>query len=111
MPRQQRGRKSPPHPFAVQANGAPISEYRFRPAAATISFTLAYEEEQARIYAGMSTAEYDGLPGTPMWVDPESGGRCKSDVLILYRMQQYIPAVANDAHAQQLERDSKRRGH
>ena len=108
--RQPRGLSKSVNPFGVTANGAPIDDYNFRPTAATISYTLAFEQEQARVYAGMSAAEYDALPGTPMWIDPEKGGRSKCHVLVLYRMSQYIPAVGQDAQARKLEADAKRRG-
>lgn len=98
-----------PIPFGVTANGSPIDDYHFRPAAATITYTLAFEEEQARVYAGLGITEYDALPGTPMWIDPDVGGRSKCHILILYRMQQYIPAVAQDAQNAKMERDAKRR--
>lgn len=94
----------------MKANGEPIRDYHFRPAAATITYTMAYEQEQARIYAGMSVAEYDALPGTSAWIDPEIGGRSKSDLVMLYRMSNTIPAVANDAATRQMEADSKRHG-
>lgn len=71
---------------------------------------MAYEEEQARIYAGMSITEYDALPGTPQWIDPEKGGRSKSDLVMLYRMSNYIPAVAHDAAAREMERKAKQPG-
>lgn len=93
----------------MTANGSPIEDYHFRPSAATITYTLAYEEEQARIYSGMSTSEYDSLPGTPMWINPAIGGRSKCHILVLFRMSNTIPAVANDAASREMERDAKRR--
>jgi hypothetical protein len=94
----------------VKSNGQPITEYSFRPAAASITYTLAFEEEQARIAAGMSITEYDQLPGTPMWTDPVQGGRSKCHIVMLYRMAQYIPAVAQDASARKMEQDARRPG-
>lgn len=58
----------------------------------------------------MGAAEFDALPGTPMWIDPETGGRCKSDILVLYRISQYIPAVASDAQVRKQEQDMRRPG-
>jgi hypothetical protein len=94
----------------VTVNGNPIDDYTFKPAAATITYTLDYEQEQARIYAGMSIAEWDVLPGTQMWIDPEQGGRSKCDLIVLYRMSNEIPAAANDAQIRKQERDAKVRG-
>lgn len=78
----------------------------------TIGYSMAYEEEQARIYAGMSTTEYDGLPGTPMWLDSENGqSRSKCHIIILYRMSHAIPAASNDAQGREMERKANRPHH
>lgn len=66
--------------------------------------------EQARIYAGLSMAEWDALPGVPEWIDPERHARSKSHILVLYRMSNAIPAAANDAQAREAERKAKHRG-
>ena len=71
---------------------------------------MEYECESARIHAGMSIAEWDALPGTRQWLDPETGGRSKCDLLILYRMSNFIPAASNDAQAREVERKSRRKG-
>lgn len=63
----------------------------------------------ARIHAGVSIAEWTALPGTRQWL-PEGGGRCKADLLILYRMSNFIPAAASDAQARESERKAKMRG-
>lgn len=68
---------------------------------------MAFEEEQARIAAGLSVAEYETLPGTPIWCLP--GQRSKCHVLIWYRMSLRIPNVAQDAAVRKAERDSKMR--
>lgn len=94
----------------MTVNGEPIDDYHYRPAAATIYYTLEYEMEQARIYAGLSMSEWDALPGTPEWIDSERHSRSKSHILVLYRMSNAIPAAANDAATRQMERDAKRRG-
>lgn len=91
-------------------NGEPIDDYSYRPAAATIYYTLEYEMEQARIYAGLSMAEWDTLPGTPEWIDPERHSRSKCHILVLYRMSNAIPAAANDALIRKQEMDARRRG-
>ena len=85
------------------------TDYAFRPAAATITYTMTFEEEQTRLYAGLSIMEWDALPGTQQWIDPEQGGRSKCDLIMLYRMNNWIPAAAQDASARQMERDAKRR--
>lgn len=90
----------------MTVNGEPIDDYTFRPAAASIAYTLEYEMEQARIYAGLPIAEWDALPGTPDWIDPERPSRTKSHMLILYRMNNAIPAAAQDAQIRKQERDA-----
>jgi hypothetical protein len=70
---------------------------------------MEYEYESARVYAGISISEWEMLPGTRLWL-PESGGRCKCDIIILYRMSNFIPAAGNDAQAREMERKSKLRG-
>jgi len=95
----------------VRINGRTPDEYAFKPAAATITYTMAYEEEQARLYGGLSITEWDNLPGNQFWINPDTGGRCKSDMIMLYRMSNWIPAAANDAAARQMERESRMRNH
>lgn len=96
-------------PFGVKVNGSPADDYSFRPAAATITYTLDYECEAARIYANIPISEWDRMPGTRQWIPP-TGGRCKCDILILYRMSNFIPAASSDAQARETERLSKMRG-
>lgn len=67
-----------------------------------------YENEQARLYAGLSILEWDGLPGTDIWLDPETGGRSKSNLIMLWRISQWIPAAAQDAAIRESERQAKR---
>ena len=71
---------------------------------------MAFEAEQARIYAGIPIAEWDGMPGTDQWIDPHQGGRSKCDIIMLYRMSNAIPAASNDAQSREMERNAKRRG-
>lgn len=97
-------------PFGVKVNGAPANQYNFLPSAATISYTIEYECEMARIFAGLSITEWDAMPGTRQWI-PDTGGRCKCDILILYRMSNFIPAASNDAQSREAERKAKQRRH
>lgn len=91
------------------ADGSPIDDYHFRPSVTTITYTMAYELEQARLYAGMTIAEFDALPGSPMWCTESTGWRSKCHILLLYRMSKVIPAVAEDASAKEMERNRGRR--
>jgi len=58
----------------------------------------------------MSPSEWDELPGTPQWIDPETGGRSKSHIVILFRMSNLIPSAAQDAQAREMERKAKQKG-
>lgn len=95
-------------PFGVKVNGAPADDYNFKPAAASITYTLEYECEAARVFAGIPIAEWNTMPGTRQWIPP-TGGRCKCDILMLYRMSNLIPAASQDAQSRETERLSKQR--
>lgn len=95
----------------MKTDGSPIEDYTYRPSAATITYSLAYELEQSRLFAGISASEFDVMPGTPEWCTELTGWRSKCHILILYRMSNAIPAVANDASIKQSERESKMRHH
>jgi hypothetical protein len=75
---------------------------------ASVTYAESYELEQARVYAGISIAEFDALPGTPEWM--QSGERSKAHILVLYRMSNAIPAAVSDAQSREMERKSKRGG-
>lgn len=94
----------------MKINGAPALDYHLKPAPIQVTYGQAYENEQARLYAGLSIAEWDKMPGTQQWIDPEVGGRSKAEMLILYRMSLQIPAAMNDAQAREMERNANRRG-
>ena len=93
----------------MRVDGSPIDDYQFRPQVATITYTLAYELEQARLFAGLTMKEFDLMPGTPEWCTAQTGWRSKCHILTLYRMSNNIPAVAQDAAAKDMERQSKMR--
>lgn len=69
---------------------------------------MAFEEEQARLYAGISILEWDDLPGTRVWLLNDEG-RAKADLIMLYRMNNWIPAAAQDMAARDIERQNKMR--
>lgn len=93
----------------MTANGSPIEDYSYRPAVASITYTIAYELEQARLFAGITAGEFDVMPGVPEWCTDATGWRSKCHILILYRMSNSIPAVAQDASNRETERQSKMR--
>lgn len=69
---------------------------------------MAFEEEQARLYAGTSIPEWDDLPGTRVWLLNDEG-RAKADLIMLYRMNNWIPAAAQDMAARDMERQNRMR--
>ena len=93
----------------MKVDGNPIDEYRVRPSIASISYTIGYELEQARLYAGLTAAEFDAMPGTPEWCTEMTGWRSKCHILMLWRMSNTIPAVMQDASIKDMERQSKMR--
>jgi hypothetical protein len=72
---------------------------------------MAYELEQARLYAGLTASEFDAMPGSPEWCTESTGWRSKCHILLLFRMSKTIPAVAEDAANKEAERNSKMRRH
>jgi hypothetical protein len=73
-----------------------------------VAYAFEYECECARIYAGISIAEWDAMPGTRQWL---VSGRCKCDLVILYRMSNFIPSAVQDAQGREIERKQRTRGH
>lgn len=65
---------------------------------------MAFEEESARIAAGLTREEYDALPGTPDWVDPNSPSRSQCDIVAHFRLDNLLRAVMDDASARKARR-------
>lgn len=100
-----------PPGFGVKANGEPIDQYTLTPGPVKITYSLAFEEEQARISEGLSFEDYEVLPGTPRWILEDGPQRSKCHVLMRYRISLQIPAVSNEAQEQERKRQSAlRRG-
>ena len=89
--------------FDVQTNGAPIRGYVYQKAPVTVTYSLQFEQSEARAEAGLSIEEYAALPGNPCWVDPENPTVTKAEIIMWYRMHRAIPAVANDAQARAMQ--------
>lgn len=71
-----------------------------KPPTVKIRTSLQYEQQQARIAAGLSLAEYAALPGSRRWIDPDSPvALSKCCVIMLYRINNQIGAVQEDARA------------
>lgn len=72
-----------------------IKRYPLPNSPLTIDYTLDFEEQQARVFAGLGLEEYMRLPGAPRWRGNEHM-LSKSEVLVLYRMNRRIDAVIED---------------
>ena len=94
----------------MKANGEPIDEYHIQPGPVKITYTLAFEEEQARISEGLSYEDYEALPGTSRWITDTGLQRSKCHVLMRYRISLQIPAVAQDAQHKEQQRQAAIRG-
>ena len=105
-----RALKTWPPGFGVKANGEPIDDYHIQPGPVKITYTLAFEEEQARISEGLSFEDYEALPGTTRWIRDTGPQRSKCHVLMRYRISLQIPAVAQDAQEKERKRQAALRG-
>ncbi len=76
-------------------NKMDIMKYPLPKAKATINYSLDFEEQEARIFAGLSLKEYDELPGVPEWCT-EDQPLSKSEILVLYRLHNQMNAVRDD---------------
>lgn len=64
--------------------------------AVTIRYSPDFEANEARIFAGLSVAEFEAMPGTPRWCD-EAHPISKSSILAQYQLHILIAAVRDDA--------------
>lgn len=76
----------------MTVNGNPIQQYNLPRTNVNISYSQEFEEQEARIFAGLGLAEYDALPGDPVWCD-DARPVSKAEVLTLYRMHYLVEAV------------------
>jgi hypothetical protein len=75
---------------------------------ARIEYDLQFEMQMARLAMGVSTGEWEAMHGTPIW-SPD-GALTKSDIIILYRLQNRTEAVSSDIHAREIERKARKNG-
>lgn len=87
----------------MTVNGSPIQNYPLPKSNVAIFYSLEFEAQQARLFAGMSVMEYEALPGDPTWCD-ETQPMSKADVIVLYRMSNLISAVQTHAAAKRTGR-------
>lgn len=84
--------------FQVTVNKIDIHQYVLPHDPVVIDFDLALEEHQARIFMGLSIAEYNDMPGVPGYCD-ENQPVSKCHVLAMYRLTRLIGAVRDDVNA------------
>lgn len=68
---------------------------------------LIVEEENARIFCGLSIEQYENLIGTYYWSDEENAigiYENKCDVLVFYRSQKLVEAIINDLNAKDIKK-------
>ena len=88
----------------MKVNGQPIEGYHFEKSGATITYTLEYEMMEARVAAGIDAQEWDKMPGTPQWVNPDDPTTNKCEIIMWWRASQRIPAVSTDISNRALKR-------
>ncbi|MCI0347917.1 MAG: hypothetical protein L0Z53_00695 [Acidobacteriales bacterium] len=89
----------------MTTNGAPIRSYVYQQKApVTVTYTLQFEQAEARAEAGLSIEEYAQLPGNPCWVDCDNPTVTKAEIIMWFRIHRAIPAVVGDAQAREMQR-------
>ena len=90
--------KIPKAIFNAQVNNSPVDQHVIE-SKVNIALTSPLEEEKARIFCGLTLAEYSGLVGGRRWgkLSKNHFGNivCKADVLVIYRMLSGSESVAN----------------
>lgn len=59
---------------------------------ATIEYTLDFEEQEARVYAGLSLVEYEQMPGNMEWCTPDQP-MSKAELIVLRRLHLQVAQV------------------
>lgn len=88
----------------MTANSQDIREYLLEKAPVNVTYSMAFEEQEARVLMGLTLAEYHALPGVPEWVDPDNPTLSKADVVAFYRLHSRIGVVQEDAAAKKAKR-------
>lgn len=84
--------------FRATINQNDIMRYPLKKAPATITYSIDFEEHEARIHAGLSLKEYNDLPGDPAWCT-EQFPVSKAEILVSFRLHYQILAVQDDIAA------------
>lgn len=69
---------------------------------ANVSWDMQYEMQIARKAFNIPPKEWEAMAGTPIWVT--DGGLSKSDVIVLYRLENRTEAVTNDIQIKHIKR-------
>jgi hypothetical protein len=86
------------------AGGYDIRQYHLDAPAVRVSYSLAFEEMEARVAAGLSAEQYDALPGSPLWVDPANPTQSKCEIVAWYRLSRLIPVIQSEAEMKKRKR-------
>lgn len=75
-------------------NGYSIEEYPLPRSSLRIRTTSAFDQEEARIAAGLSRSEFEELPGDPEWImDDAPISLSKADVLVAAYYRRLLEVV------------------
>lgn len=86
------------------AGEIPLQQFPMQRAPINITYSLQFEEIEARTAMGLSMVEYEALPGSPVWIPVDNPSLSKADVIAWYRLSRLIPAVAQEAAAKKAKR-------
>lgn len=78
--------------FKVTVNGSNIRSYPFPKSPIQITMEMEFEEQEARIFAGLTLQEYDQLPGGSRWCDAKHP-MSKSQIVAMYQLHKLINLV------------------
>ena len=83
--------------FKAIVNNNDAKRYRFkRRSKGSIASSASLEQEMARVWAGLSLAEFDDLPGNPEWVNYHNPKRSKASIVAAYRMANLLDSIQDD---------------
>lgn len=90
----------------MTANDQPIELYHIEKPPVHIVHRGVFEEYEARVKAGLSAAEYDNLPGDPVWITEDTPQISKAHVIAYARMSSLIQAVYAEAQARKQKQNA-----
>ena len=93
--------------FQVSAENQLLEKYVLEKGPLQIGYNLAFELQEARQASGISVVEYEHLPGTPLWLTPDTS-MSKCHLLVWFRKHKRIEAALNSAQIREINRKQKK---